>query len=114
MRAADVQRAQRTGWSWAPADPAAAGASGAGGFRFAAQRGRRRPQLHRLAPVQRPPTDGGRKPAATLAQVRTAADVLTDESQRRGAPRYYLPHCQGEAAGVSERSDRCIGLLDLE
>jgi len=43
-------------------------------------------QLHRLAPVQRPPTDGGRKPAATLAQARDTAARLVAEDSRRGGP----------------------------
>jgi hypothetical protein len=45
-------------------------------------------QLHRLAPAQRTPAGDGRaqQPVSALAQARTAVDVLTDESRRRGGP----------------------------
>jgi hypothetical protein len=46
-------------------------------------------QLHRLAPVQRPPTDDGhaREPVSALAQARDASErLVTEDSRRRGGP----------------------------
>ena len=45
-------------------------------------------QLHRLAPVQPTPADGGRarEPVSALASARAAADALSEVSRRRGGP----------------------------